>query len=130
MGPRSLLVVILVERHLTSTQLAYILSIMSQATLNLRYQARLSHQKVEDSRLLAHAKVAKMLRSSTDMNIAIRSAEEQIAKWRVGQLCSPDFIESWEYLLAHPAEAAAVLENNSPLSVRLRQNSPFAAFLR
>lgn len=103
---------------------------MNQSNINLRQQVRLSHQKVEAGRLFAHAKVAKMLQSAEEAPLVIQSAREQIAKWRAGHLCSQDFIDSWERLLANPVEAAAVLEDSSPASARLRQNSPFAAFLR
>lgn len=103
---------------------------MNQLDINLRRQARLSQKKIEECRLSAHAKVALMLRSADESDLVIQSAREQIALWRAGRLCSPDFIESWECLLANSADAAAVLEDISPASVRLRQNSPFAAFLR
>jgi hypothetical protein len=95
-----------------------------------RHQARLLQQQIESARMRAHAPVAKMLRSSADRDFVVQCAYDPVAKWREGRLCSPDFIDAWAYLLAHPNRAADMLESESPVAYRLRQNSPFAAFLK
>jgi hypothetical protein len=63
-------------------------------------------------------------------NEVVEYAQTQVQKWRNQQLCSQDYIEAWEQLLADPLHAAAILEKRSPLGRRLRQNTPFAAYLR
>lgn len=70
-----------------------------------------------------------MLRSDRRDEV-VEYAREQVQKWRNHRLCSQDYIEAWEQLLDDPLRAAAVLEEHSPLGQRLRQNTPFAAFLR
>lgn len=103
---------------------------MSSLQLSSKQAARLSQMNVENNRLSAHALVAVKLRDKHARKDVISSARAQIAKWRINQLCSPDYIQEWEALLRSPVKAANVLENMDPVSIRLRQNSPFSAFLR
>ena len=91
--------------------------------------ARLHQAKVEESRFACHQPVAAMLRGDR-CNEVVEYAHTQVQKWRDHRLCSHDYIEAWEQLLADPLRAAAVLEERSPLGQRLRQNTPFAAYLR
>jgi hypothetical protein len=63
-------------------------------------------------------------------NEVVEYARTQVQKWRDHRLCSHDYIEAWGQLLDDPLRAAAVLEERSPLGRRLRQNTPFAAYLR
>jgi hypothetical protein len=62
-------------------------------------------------------------------NEVVEFARTQVKKWRDNRLCSHDYIEAWEQLLDDPLSAAAVLEKSSPLGQRLRQKTPFAAYL-
>lgn len=103
---------------------------MSSLLLSTRQAARLAQSDIEHRRLSAHAKVAVKLRDKHARKEVISSARVQIAKWRESNLCSSDYIQSWEVLLKSPIKAANVLEDMDPISIRLRQNSPFSAFLR
>ncbi len=103
---------------------------MNSLKLSLKQSARLSQSNVEKSRLDAHALVATQLRDEHARKDIIISAKAQINKWRASRLCSDDFIKEWESLLESPIKAANVLENMDSVSIRLRQNSPFCAFLR
>lgn len=98
--------------------------------LNQRVKARLAQRDIELNRHQAHAKIAKLLRDKEASKEIISKAKEQIQKWRDGNLCSPNFIHEWEMLLENPIQAADILEAMSPISIRLRQNSPFSAYLK
>lgn len=102
---------------------------MENAVFNARLQARQEQKSREEKRKLAHARVAGVLRSASDRQPVLAYALEQVAKWRNQGLCSRDYIEEWEGLLARPDQAASVLVEDSPRAVRLRQNTPFAAYL-
>ncbi|MQY52399.1 hypothetical protein GHK24_11510 [Rhodocyclus tenuis] len=54
---------------------------------------------------------------------------EQVRLWRAKNLCSRDYIDAWESLLAQPEKAAEMLEDPSPYAAQLRQNSPFVSIL-
>ncbi|MBA3695544.1 MAG: hypothetical protein H0W85_01955 [Methylotenera sp.] len=101
-----------------------------KSILNQRHQARLAQSNIELHRLEAHAVVANMLRDANASKDLINKAKAQIAKWRDNQLCSYDFIQEWEVLLENPIKAAEILEDMTPASIRLRQNSPFAVYLK
>ncbi len=60
----------------------------------------------------------------------VRLAMCQVQLWRKNQICSDDYIDAWEGLLKQPKEAARVLQDPSPYSVQLRQNSPFVTVVR
>lgn len=94
-----------------------------------RQLARLQQAKIEESRFAEHQPVAAMLRGDR-CNEVVEYARMQVQKWRDHRLCSHDYIEAWEQLLDDPLGAAAVLEERSPLGQRLRQNTPFAAYVR
>ncbi|WP_158898423.1 hypothetical protein [Burkholderia sp. L27(2015)] len=96
-----------------------------------RQLARAQQREREEQRHLAHAGVAALLRDATRAPAVIAYALEQVAKWERGRLCSRDYIEQWHALLAGSPEAIAdLLEARSPLAERLRQNTPFASYLR
>jgi hypothetical protein len=63
-------------------------------------------------------------------NEVVESARTQVQEWRGQQLCSHDYFEAWEQLLDDPLRAVAALEERSSLGRHLRQNTPFAAYLR
>lgn len=93
-------------------------------------QARSDRLRLEARRLEKHARIAVMLRDPKLSPSVVREGLKQIELWKANNLCSADYIESWSYLLAHPLLAAKALEDRSSESVKLRQNTPFAAFLR
>lgn len=92
-------------------------------------KARLDQHNIELARLNAHAAVAYMLRDKDICQEVINNAKAQIKKWREDKLCSADYIQAWEELLENPIKAAEVLEDMTPTSIRLRQNSPFSKYL-
>jgi len=93
--------------------------------------ARAQQREREEQRRLAHAGVAALLRDVRRAPAVVADALEQIAKWERGRLCSRDYIEQWRALLAGSPDAIAdLLEARSPLAERLRQNTPFAGYLR
>lgn len=102
---------------------------MDNALFNARLKARQEQQVREHQRKLAHAKVAALLSSEADAAAVVASAKQQVSKWRRQSLCSADYIEAWSELLRQPKQAAQVLLEDSPRGMRLRQNSPFAAYL-
>lgn len=93
-------------------------------------KARLAQHDIELDRLKAHAIVVRMLRDKSAYQEVVSEAKVQIKKWRVNQLCSPDYIQEWEELLENPIKAAEILEDMTPISIRLRQNSPFSVYLK
>jgi hypothetical protein len=93
-------------------------------------KARLIQHNIELNRLNAHAVVVRMLKDNIASEEVINKAKEQLKKWRENNLCSNDYILDWEALLENPTKAAEVLSQMSPYSIRLRQNSPFSAFLK
>ena len=71
-----------------------------------------------------------MLRDANASKDVISKAKDQVAKWRINQLCSADYIQEWEMLLENPIKTAEILEDMAPTSIRLRQNSPFSSYLK
>ncbi|WP_460746471.1 hypothetical protein [Microvirgula curvata] len=102
---------------------------MTDTLLEARAQARQAQREREAWRKQAHGKVAVLLRGKRTGPVVVCYALKQVAKWRNKGLCSRDYIDSWSALLRRPKEAAALLLEDSPRAVRLRQNSPFAAYL-
>ncbi|HEY0843389.1 hypothetical protein [Methylotenera sp.] len=94
---------------------------------NAKLKARQDQLGHEQKRKLAHAKVADLLR---ERNIdVINFAFNQINKWQENKLCSLDYIEEWSSLIKSPDKAADLLLEDSPRAIRLRQNTPFSAYL-
>lgn len=102
---------------------------MDYAHINARQKARLEQQAHEQKRKLAHANIVDLLKRQSEGQEVLAYAAEQVDKWRKGNLCSADYIQEWADLLAHPEQTARVLVEDSPRAVRLRQNTPFAAYL-
>ena len=94
-----------------------------------RVQARIQQANREEERLKRHLPVAAILRG-VQRDEVVRYAKSEVQRWRQQSLCSQDYVDSWEQLLSEPLRAAAVLEERSPFARRLRQNTPFAAYLR
>lgn len=95
---------------------------------NQRAIARMLQARREEELLNRHVRVVNMLRGN-QCDEVIRYAKSEIERWRQQQLCSQDYIDTWDRLLNDPIQAAAILEERSTLGVRLRQNTPFAAYL-
>lgn len=102
---------------------------MDNARFNARLKARREQSAREYQRKLAHTRVAALLSSDADAPAVVAYAKQQIGKWQQQGLCSMDYISAWSMLLEQPKQAAQVLLEDSPRAVRLRQNSPFAAYL-
>lgn len=102
---------------------------MEHALYSARVKARQDQQVREQKRKQAHADVAALLTRRSEGAAVITYAAVQVNKWRLGNLCSPDYIQEWTDLLLHPEQAAKILVEDSPRAVRLRQNTPFAAYL-
>lgn len=101
------------------------------AVLSRQIQARQEKEAIDEQRRQKHLPVARALRDPHQAPLIIAEASEQVRLWRQRQLCSPDYIETWEHLLKAPSQAAAVLEDvSSSNAVQLRQNSPFVAAVR
>lgn len=103
---------------------------MDNDLLKARAQARQAQNQREALRKQAHAKVAVLLRGKRTGPVVVRYALKQVAKWRNKHLCSQDYINDWSDLLRHPKQAADLLLEDSPKAKRLRQNTPFAAYLQ
>lgn len=99
------------------------------AVIQARALARQRQEQREAQRKRMHARVAGLLCGKRTGPVVARYAMKQVAKWRNKQLCSRDFIDAWTELLKHPKRAAALLREDSPRAVRLRQNTPFAFYL-
>lgn len=97
---------------------------------NAREQARQAQKQREALRKQAHAKVVVLLRGRRTGPVVVRYALKQVAKWRKNHLCSQDYINDWSDLLRRPKQAADLLLEDSQKAMRLRQNSPFAAYLQ
>lgn len=105
------------------------LDAVSLASLRSR-SARQKQREIEEQRRQKHLPVAGALRDPTQAPAIISAAQRQVVLWRRNNLCSSDYIEAWETLLADPAGAANLLEEQSPRAQQLRQNSPFVGTLR
>lgn len=77
-----------------------------------------------------HKHVALLLRDRRQSAAVVAYAKAEVQKWRAGHLCSESYIKAWSQLLVEPERAADVLESDSPSAVSMRQNTPFAAYLR
>lgn len=83
-----------------------------------------------EQRRISHLPVAVALRDPQRAPSVIDAARHYVIMWREKQLCSIDYIEEWEALLADPEAAAAVLESKASRAQQLRQNSPFVSSIR
>lgn len=103
---------------------------MSAPNREAVHKARELQAQREADRLSAHARVAGMLRGP-NAPVVLESARRQVGLWRQRQLCSPDYIQEWTSLLSQPVSSLAdFIESGAPSARRLRQNTPFADFLR
>ncbi|WP_153117775.1 hypothetical protein [Rhodocyclus tenuis] len=92
-------------------------------------QARKAQLELNERRRQKLLVVAQSLRDPQQAPAVVASAMEQVRLWRAKNLCSRDYIDAWESLLAQPEKAAEMLEDPSPYAAQLRQNSPFVSVL-
>ena len=95
-----------------------------------RAEARQQQLKINERRRQKHVVVVRALRDPLLAKQVVKSAMVQVHLWQEKKLCSHDYIDGWLALLSDPIKAAAVLEDNSPYAVQMRQNAPFVSYLR
>ncbi len=96
----------------------------------LRLLARAAQNIASEQRRAKYAPIVLALRDPVMAGDVVALASQQVALWRSKSLCSLDYIETWDALLKHPLDAAAILEEDSPYAAQLRQNAPFVSILR
>jgi PHD/YefM family antitoxin component YafN of YafNO toxin-antitoxin module len=102
----------------------------SQETLLAdRRAARATHALVEKDRLIRHQRLAihLLLAPRAEQNAMVAQAREEVARWRRDHLCSADYIDRWDALLALPVKELARAMGSESLGwgIALRQNSPW-----
>lgn len=95
-----------------------------------RLEARHRQDIANEKRRINHRPIAAALRDPLLSAPVIAAAIIQVERWRREGLCSSDYIDAWEALLAAPEEAAVVLEEISLYADQMRQNSPFVDSIR
>jgi len=98
---------------------------------HLRQQALKQQRAINIARLEKHAALVGLLLGRRTQRVALSRAWREVRRWRRRRLCSADYVREWSQLLSGPLPALlAVLLEDSPKGVRLRQNSPFWLILR
>lgn len=96
-----------------------------------RRAARAAQRLVEKDRLIKHQQraIELLLMPEDQRSAAIERARAEVARWRRDRLCSPDYADRWDDLLARPiAELARAMGSESlDWGAALRQNSPWPA---
>lgn len=101
--------------------------------LDERRVAREQQKQVDQSRLMAHQRVAIELLSHPEMaDQLLSAARAQVQRWATQNLCSDDYIDRWHQWLALPqAELAQLMcSDANGWGKAMRQNSPFAGMHR
>lgn len=97
--------------------------------LDARRMARADQQLVEKNRLIKHQQIAIQLLVMADAkrDQVIALARGEVARWRSDRLCSRDYADLWEELLARPVDelAQAMSSETMEWAPTLRQNSPW-----
>jgi len=85
-----------------------------------------------DRRLLYfHQKIYDLLKSSDRAEEINQKALERMNLWKEKQLCSDEYISDWKAMLSNLDQFKKMaLDDPSDNAVALRQNSPFAAFMK
>jgi len=104
---------------------------VKQSNIETRLLA-LAEKHSRDLRLLNfHQKIYDLLKSSNRADEIQKSALKRISLWKEKQLCSVDYINAWELMLANLDEFKRIaLDDPSDNGVALRQNSPFSSFMK
>jgi len=94
-----------------------------------RRLARASQQLVDKDRLIRHQRLALelLLMPKRKRNELIARARDEVQRWRRDRLCSADYADRWDELLALPVEelARAMTSDELDWGTALRQNSPW-----
>lgn len=94
-----------------------------------RRAARAAQLLVDKERLIKHQRVAieLLLMPEAKQRALIEQARAEVARWRRERLCSPDYADRWDELLARPVAdlARAMASESLEWGVALRQNSPW-----
>jgi hypothetical protein len=94
--------------------------------VDARQRARSELRERELLRLEYHQAIIALLKTKRTRAVVLSRAWREIRRWRRKQLCSADYIQEWEHLLAGPIGLLiAVLSADTADARRLRQNSPF-----
>jgi hypothetical protein len=99
-----------------------------------RRAARASQALLEKDRLVKHQRIAIELLTlpKKEQQQLLRQARAVVARWRAEHLCSQDYMEKWESLLALPVPelAKAMSSDLEGWGAALRQNSPWSGAAR
>jgi len=94
-----------------------------------RVAARVAHQIVEKNRLIKHQKLAieLLLMPEAKRKKFIELARAEVLRWREDRLCSSDYSDRWDALLARPTEdlIREMCSDTLDWGNALRQNSPW-----
>ncbi len=106
-------------------------TLSADSALAERRAAREEQRRREAERLSRHRKIALdlLLMPPAARARAVRGARAEVARWRRDGLCSADYANRWDALLALPAReiAANIASDTLPEGTALRQNSPWLA---
>ena len=101
--------------------------------LDERRAARSAQQHVEKDRLIRHQRLAIDLLTMPRAQSAelVRLARAEVDRWRRDRLCSPDYADRWDALLAQPVAGLArgMCSDAEGWGTALRQNSPWPVVL-
>lgn len=97
-----------------------------QTVLQMRAQARQRQAEVTERLRGLHELAVAELANAGSAEYVRAEALRQVGLWESGHLCHASYVETWRRLLYLPAaEVAAVVLQDTPEAVALRQNSPF-----
>jgi len=96
-----------------------------------RLAARAAQLLVDKDRLIKHQKLAidLLLMTKARRSRVVQLARAEVSRWRRERLCSPDYADRWDSLLAlpHAELARAMSSEDLDWGTALRQNSPWHA---
>jgi PHD/YefM family antitoxin component YafN of YafNO toxin-antitoxin module len=94
-----------------------------------RRAARAAQALVDKERLIKHQRLAieLLLMPKPQRAKLVQRARAEVARWRAEHLCSPEYSDRWDQLLAQPVEglARAMASETLEWGTALRQNSPW-----
>ena len=99
-----------------------------------RCAARMSQAVLEKDRLVGHQRIAidLLTLAAPEREALMQRARTVVERWRTDGLCSRDYIERWQALLALPPRepAVAMTSDADGWGAALRQNSPWSGMAR